>query len=93
MKSFLKGRCNCTFVQQGAGTDDQTLIRIMVTRSEVDLLDVRSDFRRMFATSLHKTIQVCLCMQLSYSITIFMIQTEICCLKKRILISYPVSAG
>lgn len=42
---------------KGAGTDDQTLIRVMVTRSEVDMLDVRADFRRMFATSLHKMIQ------------------------------------
>ncbi|KAA0722371.1 Annexin A5 [Triplophysa tibetana] len=44
-------------MKQGAGTDDQTLMRIMVTRCEVDMMDVRTDFRRMFATSLHKTIQ------------------------------------
>ncbi|XP_062376539.1 annexin A5b [Sardina pilchardus] len=42
---------------KGAGTDDQTLIRIMVTRSEVDLLDIRTEFRRLFATSLHATIK------------------------------------
>nr|AAH65430.1 Annexin A5b [Danio rerio] len=42
---------------KGAGTDDQTLIRIMVTRSEVDLLDIRAEFRKRFATSLHKMIQ------------------------------------
>ncbi|XP_051559929.1 annexin A5-like [Myxocyprinus asiaticus] len=42
---------------KGAGTDDQTLMRIMVSRSEVDLLDIRAEFRKMFATSLHKMIQ------------------------------------
>uniref|UniRef100_A0A671NH78 Annexin n=1 Tax=Sinocyclocheilus anshuiensis TaxID=1608454 RepID=A0A671NH78_9TELE len=41
----------------GAGTDDQTLIRIMVSRSEVDMLDIRAEFRKRFATSLHKMIQ------------------------------------
>uniref|UniRef100_A0A671NJE5 Annexin n=1 Tax=Sinocyclocheilus anshuiensis TaxID=1608454 RepID=A0A671NJE5_9TELE len=42
---------------KGAGTDDQTLIRIMVSRSEVDMLDIRAEFRKRFATSLHKMIQ------------------------------------
>lgn len=43
---------------QGAGTDDNTLIRVMVTRSEVDMLDIRAEFRRLFAGSLHAMIQV-----------------------------------
>uniref|UniRef100_A0A8B9HYG0 Annexin n=1 Tax=Astyanax mexicanus TaxID=7994 RepID=A0A8B9HYG0_ASTMX len=42
---------------KGAGTDDATLIRIMVSRSEIDLLDIRAEFRKSFATSLHKMIQ------------------------------------
>ncbi|XP_066520849.1 annexin A5-like isoform X2 [Hoplias malabaricus] len=42
---------------KGAGTDDATLIRIMVSRSEIDLLDIRAAFRKSFATSLHKIIQ------------------------------------
>ncbi|TRY95183.1 hypothetical protein DNTS_032479 [Danionella cerebrum] len=41
---------------KGSGTDDQTLIRVMVTRSEVDMLDIRAEFRKRFATSLHKMI-------------------------------------
>ncbi|KAG9339868.1 hypothetical protein JZ751_022373 [Albula glossodonta] len=41
----------------GAGTDDNTLIRIMVSRSEVDMLDIRAQFRRLFAKSLHSSIQ------------------------------------
>ncbi|XP_071779487.1 annexin A5b [Centroberyx gerrardi] len=44
------------YAMKGAGTDDQTLIRVMVTRSEVDMLDVRTEFRRMFACSLHSMI-------------------------------------
>uniref|UniRef100_A0A672K3F3 Annexin n=1 Tax=Sinocyclocheilus grahami TaxID=75366 RepID=A0A672K3F3_SINGR len=46
---------------KGAGTDDQNLIRIMVSRSEVDMMDIRTEFRKRFATSLHKTIQVYSC--------------------------------
>uniref|UniRef100_A0A8C1RKG8 Annexin n=1 Tax=Cyprinus carpio TaxID=7962 RepID=A0A8C1RKG8_CYPCA len=42
---------------KGSGTDDQKLIRIMVSRSEVDMMDIRAEFRKRFATSLHKTIQ------------------------------------
>nr|XP_057927816.1 annexin A5b [Doryrhamphus excisus] len=42
---------------KGAGTDDDTLIRVMATRSEVDMLDIRADFRRMFACSLHSMIK------------------------------------
>ncbi|XP_048826349.1 annexin A5-like [Brienomyrus brachyistius] len=42
---------------QGAGTDDQTLIRIMVSRSELDMLDIRANFRRMFAKSLYSMIK------------------------------------
>ncbi|CAL9699898.1 unnamed protein product [Knipowitschia caucasica] len=42
---------------KGAGTDDATLMRVMVTRSEVDMLDIRKDFRRMFACSLHSMIK------------------------------------
>lgn len=43
---------------QGAGTDDNTLIRVMASRSEVDMLDIRAEFRKMFAGSLHNMIKV-----------------------------------
>lgn len=45
-------------LMQGAGTDDNTLIRAMVSRSEVDMLDIRAAFRKMFACSLHSMIKV-----------------------------------
>ncbi|XP_061686469.1 annexin A5b [Syngnathoides biaculeatus] len=45
------------YAMKGAGTDDNTLIRVMASRSEVDLLDIRSEFRRMFACSLHSMIR------------------------------------
>ncbi|XP_062865136.1 annexin A5-like isoform X2 [Trichomycterus rosablanca] len=41
---------------KGSGTDDQTLMRIMVSRSEIDMLDIRAEFKKMFSTSLHKMI-------------------------------------
>ncbi|XP_042325217.1 annexin A5 [Sceloporus undulatus] len=46
------------YAMKGAGTDDETLIRIVVSRSEVDLLDIRQEFRRNFAKSLYHAIQV-----------------------------------
>uniref|UniRef100_A0A667Z742 Annexin n=1 Tax=Myripristis murdjan TaxID=586833 RepID=A0A667Z742_9TELE len=45
-----------THTRIGAGTDDQTLIRVMVTRSEVDMLDIRSEFRKISPKSLHAMI-------------------------------------
>ncbi|XP_023646716.1 annexin A5-like [Paramormyrops kingsleyae] len=42
---------------KGAGTDDHTLVRIMVSRSELDMLDIRANFRRMFAKSLYSMIK------------------------------------
>ncbi|ELK07624.1 Annexin A5 [Pteropus alecto] len=41
----------------GAGTDDHTLIRVLVSRSEIDLLNVRKEFRKNFATSLYSMIK------------------------------------
>lgn len=49
--------CEITLTQ-GAGTDDNTLMRVMVSRSEVDMLDIRASFRKMFACSLHSMIKV-----------------------------------
>jgi len=45
------------YSMKGAGTDDDTLIRVMVTRSEVDMMEIRADFRRLFACSLHSMIK------------------------------------
>uniref|UniRef100_A0A8C9U0V2 Annexin n=1 Tax=Scleropages formosus TaxID=113540 RepID=A0A8C9U0V2_SCLFO len=42
---------------KGIGTDEHTLCRIMVSRSEVDMLDIRTEFRKMFATSLYSMIK------------------------------------
>uniref|UniRef100_A0A8C9Z6U7 Annexin n=1 Tax=Sander lucioperca TaxID=283035 RepID=A0A8C9Z6U7_SANLU len=45
------------YAMKGAGTDDDTLIRVMVSRSEVDMLDIRTEFRRMFACSMFSMIK------------------------------------
>ncbi|XP_068441945.1 annexin A5a [Clinocottus analis] len=40
-----------------AGTDDGALMRIMVSRSEVDMLDIRASFKKTYGASLYTTIQ------------------------------------
>lgn len=41
---------------KGLGTDDNALIRIVVTRSEVDLMDIKDEFHKLYSTSLGKFI-------------------------------------
>uniref|UniRef100_A0AAY4E3F2 Annexin n=1 Tax=Denticeps clupeoides TaxID=299321 RepID=A0AAY4E3F2_9TELE len=43
---------------KGLGTDDNRLIRIMISRSEIDMLDIRECFRLRYEKSLHSMIQV-----------------------------------
>ncbi|XP_042307232.1 annexin A6 isoform X2 [Sceloporus undulatus] len=42
---------------KGAGTDDRTLIRIIVSRSEIDLLNIRRDFWDLYDKSLYHMIE------------------------------------
>ncbi|XP_068617066.1 annexin A3a isoform X2 [Brachionichthys hirsutus] len=42
---------------KGAGTDECTLNRIMVSRSEIDLLDIRAEYKKLYEHSLHSAIE------------------------------------
>uniref|UniRef100_A0A087Y2K8 Annexin n=1 Tax=Poecilia formosa TaxID=48698 RepID=A0A087Y2K8_POEFO len=42
---------------KGSGTDESTLTRIMVSRSEIDLLDIRAEFKKLFEHSLLSNIE------------------------------------
>uniref|UniRef100_A0A4W6D179 Annexin n=1 Tax=Lates calcarifer TaxID=8187 RepID=A0A4W6D179_LATCA len=43
---------------KGLGTDDRALIRIMVSRCEIDLFNIRKEFKETHDASLHEFIQV-----------------------------------
>ncbi|XP_073425197.1 annexin A4 [Dendrobates tinctorius] len=42
---------------KGLGTDDDTLIRVMVSRCEIDMLEIRSEFKKLYGKSLHSFIK------------------------------------
>lgn len=42
---------------KGLGTDDDTLIRVMVSRCEIDMLEIRSEFKKKYGKSLHSFIK------------------------------------
>merc|ERR1712188_334194 len=41
---------------KGAGTNDKALIRVMVSRSEVDLVEIKAAFEQMYEQSLEQFI-------------------------------------
>ncbi|KAK9395346.1 annexin A4 [Crotalus adamanteus] len=42
---------------KGLGTDDDTLIRLMVSRCEIDMIDIKAEFKRMYGKSLYSFIK------------------------------------
>ncbi|CAI7994736.1 Annexin A7 [Geodia barretti] len=42
---------------KGAGTDDETLVRVIVSRSEVDLVEIKQEFLKMYHKTLYKMIE------------------------------------
>lgn len=44
--------------RQGGGTDESTLTRVMVSRLEIDLLDIRAEFKKLYENSLLSALAV-----------------------------------
>ena len=44
------------YSMKGAGTDDSTLVRIVVTRSEIDLVQIKQMFTQMYQKTLSTMI-------------------------------------
>ncbi|XP_034968462.1 annexin A3 [Zootoca vivipara] len=42
---------------KGAGTDEFTLNRILASRSEIDLLDIRAEYKKLYGVSLYSAIK------------------------------------
>ncbi|KAL4240205.1 hypothetical protein ACF0H5_000999 [Mactra antiquata] len=42
---------------KGAGTDDRTLIRVIVTRAEVDMVQIKQEFQKMYGQSLEQFVR------------------------------------
>ncbi|MGH0130282.1 UNVERIFIED_CONTAM: hypothetical protein FKN15_057042 [Acipenser sinensis] len=43
---------------KGLGTDDRTLTRVMISRSEIDLFNIRREYKELHDVSLHESIKV-----------------------------------
>ncbi|KAJ6653132.1 hypothetical protein lerEdw1_010094 [Lerista edwardsae] len=45
------------YSMKGLGTNDDTLIRVMVSRCEIDMIDIKAEFKRMYGKSLYSFIK------------------------------------
>lgn len=51
---------------EGIGTEDKNLIRVIVTRSEIDMEEIKREFHTMYGKSLKDKLRVCSIFTIQY---------------------------
>uniref|UniRef100_A0A8C1WKH3 Annexin n=1 Tax=Cyprinus carpio TaxID=7962 RepID=A0A8C1WKH3_CYPCA len=56
LEDLLVAVVKCVMSMNRTGTDETTLTRVMVSRGEIDMLDIRAEFKKLYQRSLYKEI-------------------------------------
>ena len=80
-------QCHTDCCLQGLGTDDKTLVRVIVSRCEVDLMDIKAEFQSKYHKTLGSFIKVRLGQKAVYGwlISVLHILTTFSCCRETLV--------